>query len=453
MKKTVHLAIYATAAILFVNRVTTAQETALPTVPDTLTSRFEKTQNEWNAFKKLKITGWTHVQFQIADSAGIATYAGGSNFPSNVDKRFSVRRGRIKFVYDNGLSLFNLQIDASERNVQLRECFVKLTGRRTKTFSLTTGMFNRPFGYEISFSSSLRESPERSRWEQTLFFNERDLGAGITIQAPTTSAWHFLKIDAAMMSGSGIANVNNMGAAIANPANNTSNNTTGGNDFDYFKDFIGRVSAEKSNEKLILSGGMSYYDGGWRMGNKQVWKPATLASGEKGFTLDSSDANLGALAHRVHYGADAQLSIDFPLGRTTLRGEYITGIMPGLPFQSYNATPYSQPATPTYFRNFDGGYVYFVQNIFKTKHQIVVKYDWYDPNKYVRGQNIGVAGSNTGNADIRYDTWGFGYLCYWDANVKLSIYYDRVTNEKTQLNGYTTELKDNVLTLRIQYKF
>ena len=283
------------------------------------------------------------------------------------------------------------------------------------------------------------------------------MGAWLSIQAPNTSRLHFLKIDAAIVSGTGITNVNNMGAAVASPTKNTQNNTSGGNDFDFQKDFIGRISAQKTSksEKISIGGGLSYYNGGYRTGNKQIWTD----NGAKGFHVDSTATNLGSIVKRVHYGADIQLTMDLPWGMTTLRGEYIMGQMPGLDYRTYNSTPYSQPVTPIYMRNFNGAYFYFVQRIADSKHSFVVKYDWYDPNTKVKGTEIGATGSATTAVDIRFDTWGFGYVCNWDSNVKLSLYYDMVKNETTlikgtnHLNNYTKDVKDNVITMRVQYKF
>lgn len=260
-----------------------------------------------------------------------------------------------------------------------------------------------------------------------------------------------------MVSGTGITNVNNLGAAVADPKKNTQSNTSGGNDFDFQKDFIGRISASHTtkNEKVSISGGLSYYNGGYRTGNKQIWTD----NGNHGFQVDSSSNNIGKIVKRIHYGADLQLTFDLPFGMTTLRGEYVMGQLPGLGYRTYNMVPYSQPVTPIYMRNFDGAYFYFVQRLGSSKHQLVVKYDWFDPNKSVKGTQIGEKGSNTSAVDVRFDTWGFGWLYNWDANVKLSVYYDMVTNESTQiagtssLNDFTKDIKDNILTLRVQYKF
>jgi hypothetical protein len=94
-----------------------------------------------------------------------------------------------------------------------------------------------------------------------------------------------------------------------------------------------------------------------------------------------------------------------------------------------------------------------LQNILSTKHQLGLKLDWYDPNTKVSGTQIGLSGSNLNAADIKYTTLGGGYLFYIDPNMKLTLWYDRVWNEHTLLNGYETDISDNVLTVRVQFRF
>jgi len=82
----------------------------------------------------------------------------------------------------------------------------------------------------------------------------------------------------------------------------------------------------------------------------------------------------------------------------------------------------------------------------------VVKYDWYDPNTDISGRQIGVA-AKTSKTDMAYSTLGLGYLYRLNNNVRLMAYYDIVSNEKIGLKGYTSDLKDNLVTIRLQYKF
>ena len=160
----------------------------------------------------------------------------------------------------------------------------------------------------------------------------------------------------------------------------------------------------------------------------------------------------GKIAKREYIGADAQINIEFPFGLTCIRGEIIQGIQSGT--SATTTSPIVDPAADTYIRKFNGGYFYFIQNILQTKNQFVLKYDWYDPNTGVSGDEIGKSGSKLTKTELKYTTFGFGWIYHWDANVKISAYYDLVKNETSKnLTGYTKDLKDNVFTLRVQYKF
>lgn len=56
--------------------------------------------------------------------------------------------------------------------------------------------------------------------------------------------------------------------------------------------------------------------------------------------------------------------------------------------------------------------------------------------------------------DLKYTTLGIGWIYAYDSTLKLMAYYDMVKNETSKsLAGYSKDLKDNVFTLRLQYKF
>jgi hypothetical protein len=89
-----------------------------------------------------------------------------------------------------------------------------------------------------------------------------------------------------------------------------------------------------------------------------------------------------------------------------------------------------------------------------------VKYDEFDPNSDVKGNDIGTARKNLTATDIKYTTFGIGWIYHWDANVKFTFYYDMVTNETVNLATssaplipFKEDIKDNVFTVRMQYKF
>jgi hypothetical protein len=409
---------------------------SLETPTDTLARAVTKLQDDIAIMKKIKISGYIQAQFQVADSVGQPSFAGG-NFPANVDKRFAVRRGRIKFVYDNRLTQYVLQFNATESEVRVKEAYVKITEPWLEAVSVQMGIFDIPFGFEVPYSSSALESPERGRMSQLLFPDENDLGAMVTFQMPKTSKWNFIKFDAGILNGTQAKAV----------------------DFDYKKDFVSRLSITRASksEKFKYGIGVSYYDGGVRQANNFVYENiTTLPNGNTGFIMNDTSVTKpkGKIAQRQYMGADAQISFDFPFGITTLKAEYIQGVQAGT--AATTKSPNADPATDTYIRSFNGAYFYFIQNIFQTKHQIVVKYDWYDPNTKVSGDQIGKTGSKLSTTDLKFTTLGIGYNYKWDNNVKISLYYDMVTNEKSvnlSNKGYWRDAPDNVLTLRFQYKF
>jgi len=409
---------------------------------DTLNAKIENVKSDLDFLKNLKITGYIQAQWQCADSNGISSFSGG-NFPKNADNRFSVRRGRVKFAYTGTLTQFVLQIDATERGVALKDAYVNFKDPWLQMFTIQGGMFNRPFGFEIAYSSSMRETPERARITQTLFPGERDLGAMLTIQPRKESRFNFIRLNAALIAGNAIAS-----------------------EIDSKKDFVGQLGINKTtrNEKFRYAVGISYYNGGVFQETKKVCNMVTLADGmTKGFVVDSTESNKGQYAKREYFGADAQVSLDWFLGVTTLRGEYLWGSQPGSSKSNVSPTNRSIPATPdpidTYNRSFNGGYVYLVQNILNSRHEVVVKYDFFDPNIKVKGTDAKSTVSETTiktgltGADVSYTTWGFGYNVRIATNVKLMAYYEVVKNESTSINGYSNDLKDNVFTLRAQFKF
>jgi hypothetical protein len=392
---------------------------------DSMFRVIEKLQSDVSILSRIKISGYVQAQYQMADSAGAASFAGG-NFDKGIDKRFTVRRGRLKVAYNTPLSQYVLQFDATESGMSVKDIYFKTTDPYIGAFSLTGGIFNRPFGYEIEYSSSVRESPERAMVFQTLFPGERDLGASLTIQPPKTSNYNFIKLDLGVFNGTGPK----------------------AKDFDNRKDFIGHLTLNKSyiQESLRIGLGASYYNGRVINGTKKVW---TMS--DKVFKVDSAAANVSAHSQRVFKGIEAQLAYVSPIGLSQLRAEYLWGKQSGS--ASSSKTPEAKPTTDTYVRDFAGYYVIFTQNIFQTKSQVVLKYDVYDPNTAISGAEIGASGSGTKAGDIKYATFGFGWVYRFDANLKLTAYYDVVSNEKTNISGYTKDLKDNVFTLRLQYKF
>jgi hypothetical protein len=399
---------------------------------------------------KLKVSGYIQAQWQKAETLSVQTSMAGSKFDKETDNRFLIRRGRIKFNYDNGLSQYVLQFDASSSGFEIKDAYLSLTEPWLKFFTATMGIFDRPFGYEISYSSSMRESPERSRVYQTLFPKERDIGAKLAF-AGDKGFWQYFNFKGGIFNG-------------VTPLQLDNNDK---------KDIIGRFGLEIPfrDAGMGIDGGFSFYKGYVTNTDTTPVTPANGAS-VKGiaFEMDNkvfkrSIDQKGKVFDRDYLGFDLQYYLDVPvIGGLTLRGEYLWGTQPGTTSSSsfYQPSAGGTPNGPVYSRDFRGAYVYWVQ-CWGNKIQSVIKYDYYDPNTRVENDEIGASVNNTdptlkstGIADIAWQTGGVGLIYNWDVNLKFMLYYDVPRNEKSNSlsdKKYASDLKDNVFTLRVQYKF
>ncbi len=393
----------------------------------------------YKKFDHIRLGGYIQPQFQVASGKGIKSFEGG-DFSPRVSNRFLLRRSRVRIDYIHfeknnqpGIQIV-FQFDANERGFTVRDVWGRIFESKFRLFSFTTGMFARPFGYEINLSSSDRESPERGRMSQTLMKSERDLGAMISYNGKKgTHLLNYLKVDAGLFNGQGI-------------------NAAG--DFDNAKDFIGRIALKpfKVYDALTMSVGTSVLYGGLENNTKYRYTTQNQA-GVKKEIVDSAITNIGRVSPRRYYGADMQWKLKTKAGYTEIRGEFLTGLQTGSANNSETPATLLAGTDGFHTRHFNGAYFYLLHNIFSIKHQLLLKYDWYDPNTKVAGKEIGVPGANLSAANIKFKTIGLGYLYYITINVKGVIYYSITKNEKTVLPGFESNLNARVLTMRLQFRF
>ena len=415
-------------------------------------------QSEWQ-MSQIDVNGNASQDMKVGGGANAGEKAAAVATPGSTFNRFGVRRGRLKATYSDFGCTGVVYIDATEKGVVVKEAYASGLDPWLGVLTLKGGLFNRPFGYEIEYSSSSRESPERSRIIQTLFPSERDLGAMVTLQAPKTSPWNVLKLDLGLLAGNAL-----------------------GTDTKSQKDLVAHLTYNNSTPTMKYGIGASLYNGVIFTPTKYVY---TMSNNV--FSVDSTATNLNGYAPRQYIGFDGQFSISTPLGLTKLSGEYIFGKQTGSSSSTsspsldvkptaYGTAPTAVVTADAFTRNFAGGYIHFVQDIADTQHSIMVKYDWYDPNTDVAGDNIGAAISDAGQvaanklttkskpyvatskADIAYSTLGIGYMYRMNNNIKFMVYYDMPVNETTSAlaaagNNYSAVLAANLLTVRMQVKF
>lgn len=374
---------------------------------------------------EIKLSGYIQTQFQYGEPyAELSVGAENSDLTKSYN-RIGMRRGRIKLSYTKDIVEGVFQIDLTEKGIGLKDAYIKINDPFVKVVSIKAGVFNRPFGHEVPFSSSARESPERATIMQTLFPNERDMGGMLTFQLPNESKWGTLKLEAGLFAGNGIKQ-----------------------EIDNKRDFIGHLSYKNNNPLNFKYGfGASYYNGKVYQGTENLYK----IQGKR-FVLDNSPENKGKFAKREYFGLDGQVHLLTQLGTTQLKAEYLFGTQPGNEKNSKSPNSSSLPEKDTYLRSFQGGYFLLSQNIKNTPLTTIIKYDWYDPNTKVSKNDIGQNGVNVG--DLTINTLGIGLLWKFNNDLLLRSYYDIVNNETSAVfPGYQNDIKDNVFTMMLQYKF
>ena len=391
---------------------------------------------------KLKVSGYMQVQYQYAETDADGYTFKTGNRENRIEQeelksfgRFGIRRGRIKITFDDGLVQTAFQTNITEKGLNIIDASLNVKDPWLGSNMFKAGIFETPFGHEVAYSASLHESPERSRIMQSLFPDECDLGVMLTLQPAATSPWHFLKLEAGLFAGNGIRL-----------------------QIDSRMDFAGHLTATRAiGTNMTVSGGFSTYLGGMLQYDSSVYTVKDQA-----FVLTGkSESNIGKYAKRQYVGLDAQFRMNTAAGLTHMRAEYISGIHPGNASCAYGFKYNAMESEgPVYMRKISGGYVLLSQELGRTPFTAVVKYDRYNPNTEISGNYIDSKG------EITMSNFGFGFLWTVYQGLKMTAYYNIVKNETTDklknttdttgkitAYGYENDRKDNVFTLRLQYKF
>lgn len=391
------------------------------------TAFLEKAVKKLNNFK---VSAYIQGQYQYGQKDASLKVGDSNEDREKSFNRFGIRRGRIKFEYTEGIGEAAIQLEVNDKGVSFRDLYIGVKDPWIGRNSLLAGVFNRPFGHEIGYSTSGLESPERATIIQYFFPDERDLGIMLTLQTRKESILNFLKLEAGLFSGNSI-----------------------NKDTDNKKDFIGHLSGTKSISSWGKWGaGISYYNG-------FVFNPTTTEYRlENKRFIPIKKEKTGTFMKREYFGLDAQFSVTGALGTSKLRGEVLWGWQPGIAGSSkspnYSKRPEDLPENALYKRPFVGYFFTFVQDIGPTPFSAVIKYDAYDPNRKLKGNDVGLENSNTSQTDLAQHTIGVGGLWRINKNLRLQAYYEFNRNEKSPyVKGYEADRKDDVLTVRLQYKF
>jgi len=408
-----------------------------------LLERLATDEADLSKLTKIKVSGYMQAQYQNFESKAVQPHS-----------YFSLRRVRVKFTYEatDGVK-FVLTPDFAPGNFALKDAYVVLNDHWSKSFALWAGKFNRP-NYEVEYSSSQREMPERSKVIGTLYPGERAIGAKLEYN-PLNVPIH---MQLALLNGAENLTINsNAGANLNNNENK---------DYDNFKDVMARITY---NVSLGSFGGLDFGAHGY-FGKL---KSNALTTYSSDYTTVKA-ANLGDAISRNWFGGEFQLFADV-LGGLSIKGEYIAGKNASIGFAPTTAIPLG---VANFQNKFAGYYLYLIKNLGK-KNQFAFRYDYYDPNTDISGKDVSINGyaatattakKTSGKSDLATTTLGFALHHYFDDNLRISLAYEIVQNEKVGTVGkvldnytnpdgttgsldYSSKVNQNVLTFRIQAKF
>lgn len=396
---------------------------------EVLKARLDRLEKKTTFMEKFVFSGFLQLQYELGQKEASLNVGNPQNeHLDDAFSRFGIRRGRLRLTYNEKLFTLVYHIDVTEHSIGIRDVFVDMFDPWYRTNSLRVGVFFRPFGHEIAFPSSIRESPERATIFRTLFPGDRDMGAMLTLQAPKSSFLSIFRFEAAYIAGNGI------------------NWET-----DSRRDFIGHLTASSDSREMSWRLGVSTYLGSVYQGTEDVYSVV-----ENNFILNRSRNNLESYAKRQYFGIEGEFSYLTPIGKTLIRAEYLWGQQPGQFNSTVSPNSSSLPNWDTFIRDFNGGYVYLVQPIINTPIQAVVKFDWYNPNTKLKGNDIGrVNGVRTGSsADLWVNSLGFGLQWSFSSSFNILGYYEFKNNERTiHISGFEENRADNLFTARLQYRF
>lgn len=373
---------------------------------DGISENMSTLNSDVGILKYIKITGYIQARYEYNDSS-----KNGANLNAN---NFYIRRGRIKFTVQPGTSnKYVIYFDASKNTVSLKEAYVELYKTvQQSNFTLTFGQFNWPFGYEIEYSSSKRDFPERSLAENNLFPGERDRGANLTWALP-----QYLQLNLGAFQGYGIQNSTFTWADPTKP-----------------KDVIARAKTKLGKLDFGVSGywGKNYTPGSAAVAGTTNWYDADGDSVVDPGEIKTTPPKAAVPAReddKIRYGADAQFYLDFlPIGGTGIRAEY------------YQAKDYNSSAKKV--ANEKGWYLWLSQSI-TNKFGAAARYDYWDP---ITDTNVKNDATGTLSLAMHY---------FWDSYVRITAAYDipRKLKDNSIFSKYAGDIKDNRFTLQFQFTY
>ncbi|MBV6457107.1 MAG: hypothetical protein HONBIEJF_00214 [Fimbriimonadaceae bacterium] len=288
-----------------------------------------------------RVRDGNYLQFQYRDSNEDKDVTG-SNF-NRTQHSFNVRRARISTTYtvDPRTSMrfsFDIATGTTQNVAQLRDAYLVYDIEPSVEkigIQLAAGQMPMPLGYELERSSSEREFPERTFYNNTMFAGERSRGVMVRY---------------------GLSNNAFVHAGVWNALT--------------FNDPEQSALAPGPGGKLAMHGGIRYYTAKWDLGVSH------FRGDRPGYKVAGNNAVSPELMRNFTYVDGSYIGLLVP--QLTLRGEMMWG-KDRLP----NATP-GNNRTATDMR----GYQVALAWKFNDRNQLNFRYEQFDPNKDMNGDAL-----------------------------------------------------------------
>jgi len=385
----------------------------------------------------VRISGYAQVDFVPYDQASQDEINFSTGNPLN-QKRFSLRRGHVRFDASRGSLSGVFEIDANTTNgAQIRPIDAELSlhwperpSAGLPSFTLSAGLMKIPFGFEVPELDVVRPFLERSTAARALFPGEVDLGARVR------GRYRFLDLTVAIMNGHPIGD--RVFPALAPNAR---------------KELIGRLGVTATLVPMVdidlgvsADTGSGFHEGTPTTKDQLIWRDDNgdgIVQATEVQIIAGSSATASQQFHRFALGGDARIAIRWTQnGETEVRAEVTraSNLDRGLEI--------ADPVGAGHDVRELGWYMGVTQEL--TSWGLVgIRYDRYDPDQDAREQQA----AQVVPRDRSYSTVALLALLRYDT-ARLSFEYDVNRNALgREASGAPTNLKSDAFTARAQVQF
>lgn len=334
----------------------------------------ESTKNDVSKLKKTSVSGYIQTRYQTIQNPE-------DKKALHTDDTFLIRRARVKVTArptDNSVAV--VQLDAGGNKVGVKDAYIQYNTANDQLLGVSykVGQQNWWFGYEVPYSSSRRETPERALWARRFFPGERDRGFVLT--APFGPYW-FATLG--VYDGSGIESVNTLTSVVTDVGppvlkTNVKSTSNVASDYNNQKDMVANLKYSSPNVEFGVSGYLG----------KGIWNKDRTA-------MDSK-------TDKIRYGADFRYYWD----RLTFKSEYCRA----------RGVDQSDPAKFNPETWVDGYYCQLNFSVTRAD-ELVGRYESLSQDPLY--PQFG-----------RRSAWNLGYIRFLDDHTKLKLFYQINQEEK-----------------------